>query len=134
MPNLVDISRDVVSRTPEGQAALIALMAVQHWKAYPAIRRAHGNLGAYFDVLVELHAAGAIKLKGEHFVDTKEISGVEHGSRLHQKWIAAGRPGAFSDYIKAEEKRELWNNNPMLKKQFPDYEKYVEHIKKGGSK
>jgi hypothetical protein len=104
---LMGISRDLVARMPEGQAALIALKAVRDWKSSEAIRRAHGSLSAYHDALVELHGAGTIKLKGEHFMAPEKIDGADYGLAMHERWVRAGKPGTFTDFIKAEkEKRE----------------------------
>lgn len=105
-PGLMEISRDAVSRTPEGQEALIALKAIRDWKASEAIRAAHGSLSDYHDILAELHGAGKIKMKGEDFVNTGTKDGAELGLELYRKWQAAGRPGTFKDFIVAEEDRE----------------------------
>lgn len=103
---LIPLSRDLVARMPGGQAALIALKAVQDWKSSEAIRRAHGSLSDYHDVLVELHEAGTLKLKGENFMNTEKIDGAEYGLAMHVKWIRAGRPGTFTAFLEAERKCE----------------------------
>jgi hypothetical protein len=103
---LIPLSRDLVARMPGGKEALIALRAVRDWKSSEAIRRAHGDLGSYHDVLVELHAAGTLKLKGENFMSTEKIDGADYGLDLHAKWVKAGKPGRFSDFIKAEQEEK----------------------------
>lgn len=105
MANLLELSRDIMARTDEGKEALIAMRAVRDWKASAAIRRAHGNLAAYHDVLTELVSAGAIKFKGEDFMNTGTKDGHELGLELHQKWTAAGRPGTFKAFIESERER-----------------------------
>lgn len=99
MGNLLTISRDIMARTPEGKEALIAMRAVRDWKSSAAIRKAHGNLSAYHDVLTELNAAGAIKFRGEDFMSTGTKDGAELGLELHAKWVAAGRPGTFKAFV-----------------------------------
>jgi hypothetical protein len=104
---LLGISRDLVSRMAEGKEALLALKAVRDWKSSEAIRRAHGSLAAYHDVLTELHAAGTIKFRGEDFMNTgQKKDGAELGLELHAKWVAAGKPGKFSDFIRAAKEAE----------------------------
>lgn len=99
MANLLELSRDIMARTTEGKEALIAMRAIRDWKASAAIRKAHGSLAAYHDVLTELHGAGAIKFKGEDFMSTETKDGHELGLELHQRWVAAGRPGTFKAFI-----------------------------------
>lgn len=100
MANLLDFSRDIMARTPEGKAALLAMRAIRDWKASAAIRKAHGNLAAYHDVLTELHAAGAIKFKGEDFMGTAtENDGAKYGLTMYAKWEAAGKPGTFKQFL-----------------------------------
>jgi hypothetical protein len=103
---LIPLSRDLVARMPEGKEALIALRAVRDWKSSEAVRRAHGSLASYHDVLTELHAAGTIKFKGEDFMSTGTKDGADYGLELHAKWIKAGKPGKFSDFIKGEKEKE----------------------------
>lgn len=103
---LIPLSRDLVARTAGGKDALIAMKAIKDWKSSEAIRRAHGSLSDYYDVLVELHEAGTLKLKGENFMNTEKIDGAEYGLNMHEKWVKAGRPGTFTAFLEAERKRE----------------------------
>lgn len=48
-PNLLEISRDIVSRTPEGKEALIAMRAIRDWKSSAAIRARFPNFIDYYD-------------------------------------------------------------------------------------
>lgn len=105
MSNLLTISRDIMARTAEGKEALIAMRAIRDWKASAAIRKAHGSLAAYHDVLVELHDAGAIKFSGGDFMSTGTKDGAELGLELHAKWVAAGRPGSFKAFLESERER-----------------------------
>jgi hypothetical protein len=111
---LIPLSRDLVARMPGGKEALIALRAVRDWKSSEAIRRAHGDLGSYHDVLVELHEAGTLKLKGENFMSTEKID-ADYGLDLHAKWVKAGKPGRFSDFIKAAQEEKDKERQEQLK-------------------
>lgn len=132
MANLLEFSRDIMARTPEGKEALIAMRAIRDWKASPAIRKAHGNLAAYHDVLVELHAAGAIKFKGEDFMNTAtKKDGADYGLEVHAKWIKAGRPGRFSDFLAEQDsgrQRAIFESNPGLKENFGTFEAYEAYL------
>ncbi len=33
--------------------------------------------------------------------------GSEYGMEMFQKWVAAGKPGKFADFIKAQDEREV---------------------------
>jgi hypothetical protein len=126
----LSISRGMVATMhPE---ALVALKSIKDWKSSEAIRRAHGSFSAYHDVLTELHAAGVIKFKGEDFMQTgTEKDGADYGLEMHAKWIRAGKPGKFSDFIKAEKQREIFENTPGLKEQFGSFEAYRGHVDGG---
>ncbi|MFA5806775.1 MAG: hypothetical protein WC978_00230 [bacterium] len=129
MANLLELSRDIMARTDEGREALLAVKALRGWKSSAAVRRAHGSVSAYHAILVELHAAGKLKLKGESFMssDSKK-DGAELGLELHAKWVAAGRPGSFKAFTEREEKREAWAGNALLREQFPTFEQYEAHV------
>ncbi len=103
---LIPLSRDLVARMPAGKEALLALKAVRDWKGSEAIQRAHGDLASYHAVLVELHEAGQLKLKGENFMNTEKVDGQEYGLSMYEKWNKAGRPGTFTAFLDAERKRE----------------------------
>lgn len=112
MANLLEFSRDIMARTPEGKEALIAMRAVRDWKASAAIRSAHGNLAAYHDVLTELHGAGAIKFRGEDFMPgTAEKDGAELGLALHKRWTEdpalREKYGSFKAFIESEREKSV---------------------------
>lgn len=107
MANLLEFSRDIMARTPEGKEALVAMRAIRDWKSSAAIRKAHGNLAAYHDVLVELHGAGAIKFKGEDFMPgTTKPEETEDSLALYQQWkgdpALRRKHGSFTAYLKAD--------------------------------
>jgi hypothetical protein len=99
MANLLEFSRDIMARTTEGKEALLAVKALRDWKASAAIRKAHGSVSAYHSILVELHEAGRIKFRGRDFMNTGTKDGADYGLELHQKWVAAGRPGSFKAFV-----------------------------------
>jgi hypothetical protein len=111
MANLLEISRDLVSRTPEGKEALLAMRAIRDWKFSSALRHAHKSVSAYYTILTELHSAGKLKLKGESFMSSDpKKDGSELGLALHKLWTEdpalREKHGSFKAFVESERKAE----------------------------
>lgn len=102
---LLGISRNMVSRMPEGREAILARQAIAQWKGSRALQDRYPSVADYFDILSELAAAGKIQIK-EAFMTTEKIGGADYGLSMHAKWVEAGRPGTFTAFLEAERKRE----------------------------
>jgi hypothetical protein len=102
---LLGISRDLTSRMPAGKEAIIARQAIIQWKGSQALQNRYPSVADYFDVLSELAAAGKIQIR-EAFTMSERLDGQDLGMDLYRKWEAAGKPGTFTDFIKAEKEKE----------------------------